>query len=851
MSSYHLPIVLGQNQAERIVVIHLVDDQEQYEENRVVIVSPAGKSTPLFRISDQAQLIDLSGGLVRPQFDKGSNLLEVSVGGKTIIPRRFNGFWNYRVSSGVFDADVTFSITMKGDDGSDTTLEGQLHIVRPSDGEMVMNINADLGSDATQINYYIPGSGVVGSQKVNLVQCFKNGYKPNRTYDDLVRPESKEPLFIQQEKGTKDFYKTGNITFKIDGDINASLSDGNTFINYINVSAAGKNEIGNTGKGTATWDKENAFNRKLINIKMLYAHRDIPEVVNPVEDINFKDDGVTKEVSNPQNLLQVLQAIYKQLISISNLGMNGKCNLFSVLLLVPNIYIQANIDLLLYEMSKMNKNDDGRKYDFRVISESDSAFVGIKEARMAGGNQNPLSGILNNVRDPRQKDTFLIIDAGKGTTDFSIVRYDPNPNGAANSNLISLKRGGIVGAGGAIDYVFARVFARQVYNHRNEIVPSTICKVTKSQFIHRFMTLIEKLTPVDQDRVMLIVEMLKKKYKGGDKARTAQVYTCFAGTSAKTIVSALLGDSEPELKRLVETSEAWKEISQWVWGNQTIEVDQDDMDEVERVCRAIAQTVTNEMIFVNKDDSLNRQIDYVIFNGRSFLFEPLKKAFVDAIEPNRGIWYENHGFSVYAKRLRPRESYYNLKIAPLSGFNMKSVSVEFEQHDLGVNCNSDLCCTERIQFQEGILEQDQFWHGFDIADDGGQEPTRYYIGYVNNGLARSFAPELSQGVTVNTISETPEKFETRKQLVLMTLFPVSYVPVFADPVNQPGTTSTTQTPTGPTPTTPTPAGPTAGPAIPTPKSGTNGIDNNSLSIPSGNQNGKPVANDDHLDINDL
>ena len=843
MSSYHLPIVLGQNQAERIVVIHLVDDGENYEESRVVIVSPASRNIPLFRISDQAQLIGIGGELVRPHFDDGSNLVKVSVGGIAVTPRRSNGFWNYRVSSGDFDDEVVFSITMKDDDGNDITLEGRLHIVRPAGGEMVMNINADLGSDATQINYYIPGMGVVGSQRINLVKCFTDGYKPDRTYDDLARPESREPLYIQQEKGTKGFYKTGNITFHVGGDINCGLQDAGTFINYINVSAAGKNETGNATKRSTTWDKEANFNRKLINIKMLYAHYDIPEVTDPVDDINYVDNGEFKDVSDRLALLKVLQAIYKQLITISTSGMNRQCKLFSILLLVPNIYIQENIDLLLYEMSKMNKNDDGRKYDFRVISESDSAFVGIKEARMAGGTTSILSDILNSVKDIRQKDTFLIIDAGKGTTDFSIVRYDSNPNGAANSNLISLKRGGIVGAGGAVDYVFARVFARQIYKHRNEIVSGITSKVEKSEFIHRFMTLIEKLTPVDQDRVMLIVEMLKKKYKEeGDKARTAQVYTCFAGTSAKTIVAALLGDSIPTYKAIASSQEAWKEVSQWVWGNQTIAVDSDDLDDVEWVCQAIAQTIITEMIFVNKGDSLNRQIDYVIFNGRSFLFEPLKKAFVDAIEPNRGIWYENHGFSVYAKRLRPRESYYNLKIAPLSGFNMKSVSVEFKKHDLGVNCNSDLCCTEGIRFEDGVLDQGRFWRGFEIEDNGCHEPTRYYIGYVKNGKANPFAPELIQGES----AQNQNISDTRKKLVLMTLFPVSYMPVFADPVTQPGPTPATSAPAGPTPT-----GPAPGPSTTTPQNVTNGTDNNSLAIPTGNQSSKPVANDDHLDINDL
>lgn len=838
MSSYHLPIVVGQNQSERIVIIHLVDDKESYEENRIVIVSPNARNTPLFRVSDQAQLIDIGGNLLRPQFDRGNNLVNVYVDGRQISPRRSNGFWSYFIRSDEFDDVVAFSVTISVN-GSDVNYKGSLHIVRPTIGEMVMNLNADLGSDATQINYYIPGTGVVGSQKINLVKCFENAYKPDRNYDSLVRPASREPLFIQQEKGSRDFYKTGNITFHIGGDINASIKESGTFINYINVSAAGKNEPDNATKKANTWDKEDAFNRKLINIKMLYAHSDIPEVCNAVDDIEYVDKTILKDVMNPQYLLQVLQAIYKQLITISTGGVANNCRLFSILLLVPNIYIQQNIDLLLYEMSKMNKNDDGRKYDFRIISESDSAFVGIKEARTTG-NQNILGNLLNNIKDPRQRDTFLIIDAGKGTTDFSIVRYDCNPNSAANSNLISLRRDGIVGAGGAIDYVFARVFARQIYKHQKEIV-SPGYTVTESVFIYRFMSLIERLKPVDQDRLMLIVEMLKKNYKDG---RTARVYTCFAGSNARTVVDFLLGEnaSDDRFKQIVAKDAAWKEIAQWGWDNQTIDVDSKDTEEVDWVCQAIAKTIIDDMIFDKKDNSLNRQIDYVIFNGRSFLFEPLKKAFVDAIEPNRGIWYENHGFSVYAKRLKPKAGYYNLKIAPLNGFNMKSVSVQFEDHDLGVNCNSDLCCVDGITFEEGMLDQNQFWHGFDVSDD---DKLHYYIGYVcedknGNNKVCSFVPEISQGVTAISISDTCEK------LVFMTLFPVSYVPVFDDTAGAPASTQS-----GVPPVAPPPASPTAGPSTPTPPVRPNGTDDNSLTIPSGNHSNPPVNNNDRLDINDL
>lgn len=832
MSSYHLPIVLGQNQSERIVVIHLVDDSETYEENRVVIVSPAGISTPLFKISDQAQLIPIGGNLVKPQFDKGANLVTVSVQGKLISPKRADGFWNYRVNSGVFDDEVLFSVTVT-ENSIDVTYQGKLHIVRHKAGEMVMRINADLGSDATQINYFVPGTGVNKSQGINLVKCFKDAYLSDRRYDTLKEPESHEPLFMQQEAMAPYFYKTGNITFQVNGKIDEPIEKSETFINYINVSAAGKNE--NLGKGADTWDHESGFNRKLINIKMLYAHSNMPEVTGPVANIHFLDNGSSKPkyVANQQNLLQVLQTIYRQLIEVSTEEVAQGCKLFSVLLLVPNIYVQENIDLLLYEMNKMNKNDKGLKYDFRIISESDSAFVGIKEAPVGGGTETILSGILNKIRDPRQKDAFLVIDAGKGTTDYSIVSYDSNMQNEAYNSMIPMRRGGIVGAGGAIDYVFARVFARQIYNHRQEIVGKESSHVAKSEFIHRFMTLIEKLKPVDQDRMMLIVETLKKNYKV-NSGKTAKAYTCFAGDSAKAIVSTLLNEkiSNEDLMRHVKNDDPWAEIAKWVWDNQTIETDAEDKAEVEWVCTAIAQTIINEMIFDKKDDSLNRKIDFIIFTGRSFIFEPLKKAFQDAIEGSnhgyRGIWFENWGIWAYALRLRPKESYYNLKIAPLSGFNMKSVSVSFQDHDLGVNCNSDLCCMDGIELSSGeIFGQDKFWNGF-TAVQHGHEQLHHYIGYVSGNIANSFAPYLGQ-----KINNADNMTDTRRKLVLMTLFPVSYMPTFEDKEDPETNTPTNETTNSST------------------SHNSSSDDDNDSNSSSGDNSNMPGDNDNHLDRNDL
>lgn len=790
MSSYHLPIIVGQNQSERIVMVHLVDGKENYEENRVVITSIGDHNTPLFKISNEAKYIFQSGSMVKPHFDKGDNHLEVCVGEDLIEPRRSNSFWNYCVRSDEFDDKVLFSVAMDFN-GIVETYKGSLHIVRTSSTE-VMKINADLGSDATQINYYIEGRGMAGSQPINLVKCFRDAYASSRAYSTLESPE-RESLFMQQEAGSTDFYKTGNITFQVDGNIDEPIDNTQTFINYINVSAAGKNL--NAGKGSGTWDKEIIFSRKLINIKMLYSHINMQKVKSPVSNVSFHDNTLTSMcVINRLDLLKVLQAIYKQLIKVSTEGIAKECKLFSVLLLVPNIYIQENIELLLYELNKLNKNNDGRKYDFRIISESDSAFVGIKEARMEGGNETILGEVLSDITDLRLRDTFLIIDAGKGTTDYSIIRYDSEANNDANNSMVSLKRGGIVGAGGAIDYVFARVFARQVYNHVAEIVSNTTNLPGKSEFTHRFMTMIEKLQPRDQDRMMLFVEMLKKNYKDGNdvqRGTTAKVYSCFAKSNASAIIAGLL-KTEVDYAYIRKAESAWEEVAGWEWDNNSIEnLDDVDKSEVDGVCEDIASTIINKMIFAKGGDSLTRQIDYVIFNGRSFLFTPLKDAFEKAIMREKRIWWENWGIKtlwLWCLSEKQREYYKNLKTAPLNGIDMKAVSVQFDEHDLGVNCNSNLCCMDGIVLRgDEAFGQEMFWKGF-TSVKGKQATTHYYIGYVSNKGAIPFAPTLNQ-------KKTLQVGDVREKLVLMTLFPVRYEPVYND--------NGTSTTTSPNPTTPT------------------------------------------------
>lgn len=817
MSSLHFPIIVGENQSERVVIIHLVSDEESYTDNRVVITDPKAAKYAVFSIHQDVQLIDEDGQLTPVSFFPEQNNIpsvEVTTTAGNLHHRFSDDKHEYRVDTAKFDGIIHFKYVERNTDpnGQLHILEynGQLHIVRPSNTEPVIRINTDLGSDATQVNCYNT-KGVTNVKWTRLVEGFKNAYSSSTTnpreYDKLTEPRNRKPLFLQMEKDQPVFYKTGNITFKIGGIIDKDIDDPNTFINYLNVSSAGKNEPSNQTHKTKTSDKEIDFKNKSINIKMLYAHYNEPSVSNSVANIYFKIDGntINQHIADQEALLQVLYRIYKQIIKIAlqNVSTNN-CQYYSVLLLVPNIYTQGNIDNLLYEVNKMNgelrlPDDRPIAIDFRVISESDSAFVGIKAVKKEGAITTILQDFTSSVTDSRQKDVFLIIDSGKGTTDYSIIRYNINNSGDSNNSMLSVKRGGIVGAGGAIDYVFARIFARQVFRNF-----STAISIEESLFVDRFMEMITLLNPVDQDVIMLIVETMKKSYSDENHNITiAKTFTCFQSDEAKKIINNLGSQETIEYGLITENVDGWNKVSEWHWDNQRISVDQKDIEEVEWVCDAIAETMDKIIFEPIEVQTLIKQIDYVIFNGRSFNFTPLKKAFLKYIEKRRGVYSVNMSRvkkllypTIYEKIGKKRQAegsakinwddQKNLKEAILEGFDMKQISVHFVKHDLGVNCNSDLCNMIGLSTaNDDAFEKAQFWQGFtDVLHPNHKV---FYIGYGHGNL--SFAPAINQ------LEGAPQMTTFRAKLIDMTLFPVNYLPIdfnqVAAPVHHGGNTNAT------------------------------------------------------------
>lgn len=839
MSSYHFPIILGQNKSERIVIIHLVDAQENYEEKRVVITTPDSASAPLFRISTKVKVVDRSGltnkyDIViggetsnKGKIQKGKSCLQVKIGDEVVNPISKYGYYDFYYQKEKFDGIVEYTYQIFDENGKNNTFKGKLHIVRPHRDDTMLKLTADLGSDATQVSFVLHKRAVVDEPPtfIELVEGMKDSYSNSRNYPNRSQLQA-ESVFIQEEKVQKGdgssyrnpyYYKTGNITFKNDGLINMDINDEDSFINYLSVSSSGKN-AGYSDQ--TTWDIEGKYDCKLVNIKMLYS-----EIGNPnspaVGAVNFcfkeNKEGVPKRITERrENLLEVLRSIYSQIINVSLKKFDDvKCEYYSIMLLVPNIYIQQNIDILLMELNDLmndsyaesiNGKDDNKEgktrklFDFRIVSESDSAFIGLKEISTSTGGKSLIDDFLDrlNIKDNKKKDTFLIIDAGKGTTDYSIIRYSNGINGRSSNLVTSLDRGGIVGAGGAIDYVFSRILARQIYRHRADLGLNVneADLVNEEVFVNDFMKMIECLVPMDQNVIMLIVEKLKISYQLNEttnKIEIAKMYRCFENGDAAKIISFLLkADPNKSFEKVSTTyTDEWESVAKCnldLFDNDKEFAEKQDNQEVESICDTIANAIIIDQVFKGGDSALTNSIDFVIFTGRSFLFRPLKEAFRKAIKGKKGIYRENYSNDLLGEMAYRRdrnavkkdngklEILGNLTIAEnkdkspiVDDKDMKPISVKYHDHNLGVNCNSNLCCINGLSAsneKQEIVNAERFWLGFKGVGQNNRKENYYYIGYVD-----SFSCSSNAGLNVNQM--TP-RYRSKDDLIKMTLFPVRY-----------------------------------------------------------------------------
>ena len=182
-----------------------------------------------------------------------------------------------------------------------------------------------------------------------------------------------------------------------------------------------------------------------------------------LDNITFNEDGFMGKTDNgpiTANLssLKLSNGILRQIL----------CNFLAVILesekskeylhfilLVPNVYLQEKVNTLvtgLYDdFNLLREKEMFRCYkgiEVSIVSESDASFFGVRA--------KATRQMLPFVKDGK----YLIIDAGKGTIDFSLI----SQNGESLANYSSMYRSGIPASGHVLTYAFYEALRNYFYD---------------------------------------------------------------------------------------------------------------------------------------------------------------------------------------------------------------------------------------------------------------------------------------------------------------------------------------------------------------------------------------------------
>lgn len=297
-------------------------------------------------------------------------------------------------------------------------------------------------------------------------------------------------------------------------------------------------------------------------------------VLNQISD--FNDDYYYRSAINI-----FVHTILDYLQNVANVP---RCYM-SLTVLMPNVYSQSQVSRNLEYMAKDIDSILGcdiyqriSGYEIQSISESDASFLGI----------------MNTEGARREDGMYLIMDAGKGTLDSSVVRVD-NHGKRLYSGLF---RFGSVGAGAALSYAVLVCLA------------DAFLKAALKGYVAGEENLLREF----------IWKVILNQEKGPDLAELTDMLKIVDKYKSLIGSDHLKGDiNPPVVAPKYESVDAsgmnMKTFTIWI-GNA---IERNHLVDLSRLDVQIDKIVKDAMTKLNKLPDYANKIDYIIFSGRGFL----------------------------------------------------------------------------------------------------------------------------------------------------------------------------------------------------------------------------------------
>jgi hypothetical protein len=467
-----------------------------------------------------------------------------------------------------------------------------LYLAHPS---QFLGIALDFGSESSQmaVKRYSNDFNLL-EKKPEIENLFRNIVSFHKSNGWISQYETVD--FYQEEKNTN-FYKS---LFFLKEQLTGEYEDIDKEVFIKNI-ADNLKMLVNTKDGFNTLTEQKFH--QLPNLKIIHKHEDLLNGVS----FEIEKDGY----GIPIKMSEIKQKVYNTILKVmitsflkkEFIRYNNATRFIRLMLLVPNIYdtndinyIQHQLNNIFQELSESEYQGKMLAWEVLTISESDASFIGYINK--------------SNIQIEKDRD-YIIIDSGKGTTDFSIIR-------TGKDSIFDLKpiyRNGFSGAGNMITYALFETLLHYI-RETAETKQSSI-KFIKDRIVG-------VLTSDDLERknnFYTELERLKFNYKGSSMNEQVRSTWDYARSGDITF------------KDLIEYGDGINTLISLLSG---IENAADFYHYVDDTCAFIAESTVNYLKLI-KDNKKDFNCAGVILTGRSFMFKPLVDKLKECLIKDLGI----------------------------------------------------------------------------------------------------------------------------------------------------------------------------------------------------------------------
>lgn len=467
-----------------------------------------------------------------------------------------------------------------------------IYLAHPS---QFLGIALDFGSESSQmaVKRYSNDFNLL-EKKPEIENLFRNIVSFHKSNGWVSQNEIVD--FYQEEKNTN-FYKS---LFFLKEQLSGEYEDIDKEVFIKNI-ADNLKMLVNTKDGFNTLTEQKFH--QLPNLKIIHKHEDLLNGVS----FEIEKDGY----GIPIKMSEIKQKVYNTILKVmitsflkkEFIRYNNATRFIRLMLLVPNIYDTNDINYIQHQLGNIFNELSESEYQGKIlawevltISESDASFIGYINK--------------SNIQIEKDKD-YIIIDSGKGTTDFSIIR-------TGKDSIFDLKpiyRNGFSGAGNMITYALFETLLHYI-RQTAETKQSSI-KFIKDRIVG-------VLTSDDLERknnFYTELERLKFNYKGSNMNEQVRSTWEYARSGDITF------------KDLIEYGDGINTLISLLSG---IENAADFYNYVDETCNFIAESTVNYLKLI-KENKKDFNCAGIVLTGRSFMFKPLVDKLKEALINDLGV----------------------------------------------------------------------------------------------------------------------------------------------------------------------------------------------------------------------